>query len=624
MLKTYKPAFCRGFLLLMLLVCCACPGKTMGPGPYPEEESTNMVLVKAEKRFQEGLYKQALELYQDYLAMHPDSQMVPSILLKIGAIHSAAGEYEAARAAYRRMMETYPESGLIPDAKVNVLAAYYQEGRYPEVIEESEALDDGSIPPIILIRKYSLVGDAYLSMAEYGLAFEAFARFYELTDAAGKQQVMKKLKTISRRMSSREMSQLAAKAKDSELYRALLDQMGTRADGWASAEKAVPVLTQTLPKSPWMEEKRAGETGYDQPAIGCLLPLSGKYEVFGAKALRGIELALEKYSRRKNAVSVRIVVKDTEGDVAQTVMGVRELSADPHVAAIIGPLTTAQEAAIEAQKNEIPIITLTQKKDVTQAGEYVFRHFLTPEMQVRALVSYTMSELGLRRFAVLYPDEKYGATFMNLFWDEVAANSGEIVGIESYQVNQTDFSEPIRKLIDPKKRKTASGIDFDAIFIPEGAEKASMILPQLTYYDIVNVYRLGTNLWHNDKLMDSTHPYMQGAIIPEIFFADSQNEKVKQFVEHFETTYSEKPGFLEALAYDTAMMLFRTVSRPGVKSRAAVRDQLLRLADFQGVTGLTGFDKDGDARKQLYLLQVKGQQFIELGHGRSMAPEDDE
>ncbi len=592
------------------------------------DETQDVVLVKAERRFQEGYFNQALELYQDYLAMHPTSPLAPSVLLKIGAIHSAKGEYEAARAAYRRMMEAYPESRLIADAKVNILAAYYQESRYPEVIEQSQDLDDRSISPDMVIRKYGLVGDSYLAMAEYGLAFQTFAHLYRQVDDKGKQQVLKKLETIFQQSSSTEWSQLLAQAEDPELKRDLLNYLDSRAAGKRDTVdgEAVPAFTQTFPEAPWMAEAHSREPGYDQPVIGCLLPLSGKYEVFGAKALKGIELALEKYSRKKDATPVRIVIKDTEADVTKTVQGIREFSEDAHVAAIIGPLATAQEAALEAQKNEIPIITLTQKKDVARIGDYVFRDYLTPEMQVRALVSYTMNELGLRRFAILYPDEKYGVTFMNLFWDEVSTNHGEVVGIESYQVDQTDFSAPIKKLIGPQKESTSSSsepaqVDFDAIFIPEGAEKAGMILPQLTYYDVTTVYRLGTNLWHNDKLLQTTYPYLQGAIIPEIFFAESRNEKVKQFVQLFETTYSEKPGFLEAIAYDTAMILFRTVNRPGVNTRAAVRDELLRVADFQGVTGITGFNEDGDVRKQLYLLQVKGRRFVELGHGQSMSPD---
>jgi ABC-type branched-subunit amino acid transport system substrate-binding protein len=36
------------------------------------------------------------------------------------------------------------------------------------------------------------------------------------------------------------------------------------------------------------------------------------------------------------------------------------------------------------------------------------------------------------------------------------------------------------------------------------------------------------------------------------------------------------------------------------------------LIGFQGVTGTTRFDENGDAQKRLYLLTIKGKKFVEL------------
>ena len=80
----------------------------------------------------------------------------------------------------------------------------------------------------------------------------------------------------------------------------------------------------------------------------------------------------------------------------------------------------------------------------------------------------------------------------------------------------------------------------------------------------------------------------------------------------FEKTFREKPGFIEAVAYDTAIMLFQIVSRPDVKFRSAVKNELVKLSNFQGVTGLTSFDNNGEPQKDLYLLKIKGNKFVEL------------
>jgi hypothetical protein len=53
----------------------------------------------------------------------------------------------------------------------------------------------------------------------------------------------------------------------------------------------------------------------------------------------------------------------------------------------------------------------------------------------------------LNRFAILYPDETYGVTFMNLFWDRLIENGGKVVGLEAYNPEHTDFADPIKKLV---------------------------------------------------------------------------------------------------------------------------------------------------------------------------------
>ena len=49
-------------------------------------------------------------------------------------------------------------------------------------------------------------------------------------------------------------------------------------------------------------------------------------------------------------------------------------------------------------------------------------------MQVEAIISYAIEVLGISRFAILYPDDKYNTTFTGLFKDEVEAYQGEIAG----------------------------------------------------------------------------------------------------------------------------------------------------------------------------------------------------
>jgi ABC-type branched-subunit amino acid transport system substrate-binding protein len=109
------------------------------------------------------------------------------------------------------------------------------------------------------------------------------------------------------------------------------------------------------------------------------------------------------------------MVRDTGSDPDRAVSAVRDFFTEK-VAAVIGPIITAQEAAAEAQALGIPIMVLSQKEGLPAVGSFVFRNFITPQMQVQTLLSYLVRERHMGRFGVFYPEEPYGRAFMKDFW----------------------------------------------------------------------------------------------------------------------------------------------------------------------------------------------------------------
>jgi len=176
---------------------------------------------------------------------------------------------------------------------------------------------------------------------------------------------------------------------------------------------------------------------------------------------------------------------------------------------------------------------------------------------------------------------------------------------EAETSDQNDESPPAEEQPEPI-------VDFDAIFLPDSPQIVGLVAPQLAYYDVKDVYLLGTNLWHSKSLIKMADQYVQGAVMPDGFFANSSAPAVKKFVTLFEDTYDQKPEFIEAVVYDSAMILFQIVDQPQIRYRSEIRDGLVNLDDYPGVTGHTRFDENGDVVKQLHLLRIKGKRFVEL------------
>ena len=656
-----KPTY-KIIIITAAVFLWACAPKTI----YEKIDSADQLFSRAEKMFQEKSYEKALTFFNEYLDRYPDRPLAGAALMKTGAIHMTLGDNDRARNIYKRLIAEYPNSYFIPDAAIEIIVTYYNQGEYIKVIEQAADFLEHAVSVSNIIRTYVLMGDTYMAIGSHTDAVNYYSMAYRKAGAHEKNIIITKLKQAVRRLSSQDIVILLSRLEGKFPTGWLMFQLGLNNAGEERYDKALKVLSEFIEKFPAHQDVKQAislieeinkKSIYSRYTIGCLLPLSGPYRLYGNRALNGVELALNRFSSQNNHPIIKIIIKDTESDPVKTVLAVKELF-EENVAAIIGPVLTAETAALEAQDKGIPIITLTQKDNVTSIGDYVFRNFFTPVMQVKTLVSYAVEELMLNSFAILYPDENYGKTFMNLFWDEVIAYGGKVVGVESYNSTHTDFSDPIKKLVglyyevpedlkdagveagdmennnsmfwdgtdtlylyayeddediaQEKDEKPEAIVDFDAIFIPDAPKKAGLIIPQLAFNDVKDTYLLGTNLWHSDSLIEMTRKYAQGAIMSDGFFPESSSEHVMDFVGTFHKTFNKKPEFIEAVAYDTAMILFQMVSRSDIRFRSVLKNEIKKLTDFQGVTGLTSFGNDGDVQKKLYLLQIKGKSFVEL------------
>lgn len=648
-------------LLVVAFFFAACAPKQLQPPMPVYVDPGDMLFAQAEDLFQAKLYEKALIKYTEYLSRFPKERLADAALMKTGTIWSELGNNAKALTCYNRLIADYPKSPFIPDAMVETLVVLYNEGKYNEAIRQANNVIESNVAGINIIRTYVLLGDAHLGTGSTKDAVNFYILALNKAKDPAKEPIIAKINEAVGPLGADDIISFLNQLKDKPPAGYLMYRLGQNKAEKEKYDDAEKILSQFIERFPEHEnalkaqkliEEIRKKAVYSKYTIGCLLPLSGPYESFGYRALKGIELAMNQFSSQGIQPAVKLIIKDTESDADKAVAAVKELF-EEHVAAIIGPIFTAESAAIVAQDKGIPIITITQKNNIADIGDYVFRNFFTPMMQVHTLVSYVIEEMGLGSFAILYPEDNYGTTFMNLFWDEVIAYGGKVVGVESYNVEHTDFADSIKKLVGlyyevPEDLKimdmlieddddivedgeasknddmTEDGengkqeqepeaiVDFDAIFIPDAPERAGLIIPQLAFYDVKDVYLLGTNLWHCDSLIKMARSYAQNAIMPDVFFAESSSKQVADFVAVFEQTFKEKPEFIEAVSYDSAMILFQIVSRPDIRYRSSIKSALMNLNNFQGVTGLTSFDSNGEIKKRLYLLRIKGKKFVEL------------
>jgi ABC-type branched-subunit amino acid transport system substrate-binding protein len=590
----------------------------------------------AESLFQSNSYENALEAYQEFLSCYPSDSNADTALMRIATIYSNQKKHGPSQVTYQRLIDEHPQSELALDAMIEIMMSFFSENQFKKVIAQASIIIEKTDSRIHLSRTYEVLGDTYMSLKSPKEAI----LFYQMANLSKEETVPFKLKDAANQLSEEDRLSLSGKLNDQVLTSYLLFERGLYQFQNENYKAALDIFSEFATNFPHHEKRREAlelvhkineKLVFKRRLIGCLLPLTGPYAAFGNRALKGIQFALDQFNSQSNQPAFEMIVKDTCSDPNTAIKAIRQFD-ESRVSIIIGPIITSKYAAKEAQIRGIPIITLSQKPDIPELGDYVFRVFLTPQMQMDTLVPYAVNELGIKRFAVLYPEETYGDIFLKIFRDRVLDHGASLVAVESYNPKQTDFALQIKKI--SKRRETNQDavplsknhsinrktrhqkhevvLDFDAIFIPDNADKIALIAPQLAFYDIDNVLLMGTNLWHSDKLIHSARNYVQEAILTDAFYAKDSKKNIKKFISDFEKINGERPGLIEALAYDTAMMNFFNLSDPKIQSRSDMKHALKNQPGFDGITGHTSFKENGDAVKRLYLLQVEENNFVQV------------
>jgi len=372
-------------------------------------------------------------------------------------------------------------------------------------------------------------------------------------------------------------------------------------------------FNKNYPESPYQNEadklieEVAPQNGVFPNKIGCILPLSGQYEVFGKNVLLGVKLAVKVFNEIKKGSKIVLVIKDNEGSPERTKQCLEELAVGEGVVAVIGPvLSVNAKAILEASEAfQVPVFSPTASApDLSGKSRYFLRNCITISQQLKQLLEFAYQRLALKTFILYYPENKYGYMVLK-FFEEILGSLKDITHFEFiYSPASTDFKDQILPLAEIENRPLA-------IVIPDSANVASMIASQIAFYGIKDYQLLGTNNWNSTELFNSGKLFVQGGIFCNNFDKEDNNPAVKYFCSRFKEEYELEPDYLQAQAYDTTIMIMQKINS-GVKSRILMNEQLHKITNFHGVSGITTMKSNGEAIKKVNFFKVEGNKFINM------------
>jgi len=605
-------------------------------------------------------------LLERFLKAEPDHPRADDTFFRLGQLYLETGDFSAAYHLFHSFPEEHPKARRKAEARLYLGVSLYFLDNPADSLDVLHELTDEPKAAPWAEEIYRYIAENYVKLENLPSALTWYARCYEsAAEEADQERLEDRILEVMSVGWEPEALQAATELFPEGFFSEAI-HLGVVATcvqrgQLRLAEDHLMRMSVQHPEdvfTPHIHALLDRMTAEGQPricTIGCLLPLTGKYGRFGESVLDAMLLGARAFRNpEEKGSSIRLLVRDTQGDPEVAAERVRELAEDPNVVGIVGPLRAAVALACaeEAQKLGIPMITLTQREEVARVGDYIFQNGLTIRQQVDTLVEFVMEEMAFSSFAVLYPKDAYGTLSRDLLENKVLDMGGELVSAVPYEDGETDFQDEVRLLVGQeflleverrekereKKRLLEEeggegapvGIEagfglgeeeseeepvlppFQVLFIPDHFRKVALIAPTLALYDVNEITLLGTNAWNSTQLVELAGEYVRDAIFADGFFAESNMPYVREFVEDYLRAFQTEPRVLEAQGYDSLLMLEDSFFQTQGKTRDELRQALASMEGYPGLSGYTSFNEDGSAKKRLYILSIIGNHIQQI------------
>ena len=623
----------RIFIIFAVLSVLAACGGIERRVSYPNAvtSETQRMFNEAESMYYAKRYNEADNLYKNFIENFGYNALTDDARFKRGEVSFIKKRYSEALGHYLSAYNQVYSPTIAPKAQFKAAYSLYLLGRSQEAKEEISKIRRRDASAILRVRADSLAvfADRHNAIPWYLFLIDDYAQLgHERSSLAGVPNIVPELEAEAAVKKWVEDSQVSSSQVEAL---PLKEYKGKRSGGYAyfklgkalnqegdfkKAHKVFKNYISAYPKHEYYAEARsllgeaAGRTGDVAIKVGVILPLSGRYSVYGESVQHGIECAAGVFEPCIGAGNVQLLIKDSRGIMETAVQAVNEL-ASQDVIAIIGPILSATSgpAAERAQELGIPMISISQRESLASIGDYIFRNTVTSESQVTTIVDYAVGRKNLKKFIILYPKNRKGNEYRDLFDQAVREAGGRVVAAHGYSSNRVEFASDIRGIeLNPYE----GGKSYDAIFIPDSFAIIGYLAPTLAMMGVENVRFLGISRWDDPRLIKFGGKYVEGAVFPQPFDKRSADYRVRDFITRFTGAYGMEPTLLEALGYDSLKMVVEAAAGSGATRRASLRHALESMSDFHGVTGRVSFDASGNATRQLSLLKVSSGSIVPL------------
>ncbi len=536
------------FLIVLLLLLAACGGKRR---PEPLYYSAENALRRGELRDAAGAYR----LFIDDPGPN-GARYVPRAYYMLATAEYRLGEYKDALATLDELEQKYPKSNWLQvwalrgdislglNERVNALQEWDEAWRIADPVDRqrlqkriSQALDDMTVQE--LTKADNLVTDPTVhDMIQTRLV----AAGGGIIPEPPPQQVQ----AVPRRPEIDDFIEPLPPPDEGAVGR---PRAPAAAPAAHAAEAPRPQLRADLPPENTLDEaaladiperdRAAAAARPSTSKVAVLVPLTGPQAATGQGILTAIHLAFGNQSSR-------IVERDVGSSAAGVTEAWNSVRQDPDVLAAIAWVggDSGNDVAALAETSGIPLILLSPYDGA--AGAYVRPWGTGREAEISRLLDYSVHKVGLRRFAVLYPETVEGRSYLGLFSREAAQLGAAVVASRGYAAGQLNGQQELAAVAGWRGRPT----NIEALFIADDSAAAQALASTINsrFSDLI---LLGTEGWARLGNTAQAHAIRAFLAAP----MGTPSGQADAFPAQFQTATGRTPSAIDAEAYSAGDLL---------------------------------------------------------------------
>jgi branched-chain amino acid transport system substrate-binding protein len=339
--------------------------------------------------------------------------------------------------------------------------------------------------------------------------------------------------------------------------------------------------------------------------VGAVVSRTGPASSYGDQVVKGFDLAVEQINAAGGVRGrkLELVYRDDSTNPEIGLAALRQLVEHERVTAVLGAVSSAVTLRLAPYCEQHRIVLISPSASaplLTEAGEYIFRTYPSDVLEGASMADFAR-DLGLDRVAVLAVDNAYGESLARVFSERLRASGGSIVASLTFPEGDTAaIADAVAAL---------PGLAPRGLYIPAYVDDLATALKRLRETSLRPIV-LGASS-AAPELLRAAGAAAENVVFPMTSFDPSADSAgVRAFATAFAARYAAEPDVYAAHAYDAVRLLALAADRAASWDADEIKNELLRIDNYDGAAGPLAFDRKGDVVQYPRLYVVRGGQFV--------------